>query len=115
MTWESVLSLVWSVVNSPVGIAAVAGLVLYILNRVYAAKPALQQYEGAIISAVKLAEKEIPDDTPNKGLARLNCALQYVLKVYQETEGKRASQKVAAELKDGIQVAHAELEAAGNL
>ena len=115
MNWENVLSLVWSVVNSPVGIAAAAGLMLYLLNRLYAAKPAWQQFEGAIISAVKLAEKEIPDDVPNKGLARLNAALQYVLKVYQETEGKRASEKVAADLKEGIQIVHAELEAAGSL
>ena len=115
MNLESALSLLWSVVNSPVGIAAVAAVLVYLLGRLYAARPAWQQYEGAIISAVKWAEKEIPDDVPNKGLARLNAALQYVLRVYQETEGKRASPAVSASLKDGIQIVHSDLEQAGTL
>ena len=115
MNWQAILSVLWSALNSPMGITAVAGVVLYLLNRLYAAKPAWAQYEGAIISAVRFAEKEIPDDVPNKGLARLNAALQYVLKVYQEVEGKRAPERVQAELKEGIQIVHAELEAAGNL
>ena len=115
MNWENLLSLLWSIINSPAGIAALAGLILWGLNRLYAAKPLWRQYEGSIIAAVKYAEQAIPDDTPNKSLGRLNAALQYVLKVYQETEGKRASAEQAAVLKEGIQILHADLEANGNL
>ena len=112
---DTVLETIWKALNSPVGIAAVAGLVLWLLNRLYAARPAWKRYEGAIISAVKLAEKEIPDETPNAGLRRLDVALKYVLKVYAEMTGRQPSAKVAAELKEGIQIKHAELEAAGAL
>ena len=112
MDW---LETIWNALNSPVGIAAVAGLVLWLLNRLYAAKPGWKKYEGAIISAVKFAEKEVPDDTPNKALRRLDEALKYVLKVYAEMTGKQAGPKVAADLKEGIQIKHSELEAAGAL
>ena len=108
----NLLETIWQALNSPLGIAAVAGLVLWLLNRLYAARPGWKKYEGAIISAVKFAEKQIPDDTENKGLLRLDAAMRYVLKVYAETTGKQASDKVAADLKEGVQIKHAELEAA---
>jgi hypothetical protein len=115
MDWQGILTTIWDALNSPVGIAAVAGLLLWLLNRLYAAKPGWAKYEGAIIAGVKFAEKQIPDDAESKGLRRLDAALRYVLKAYEEATGRRATAKVAAELKEGIQVKHAELEAAGNL
>ncbi|MFQ5419717.1 MAG: hypothetical protein ACE5EY_05075, partial [Anaerolineae bacterium] len=48
-------------------------------------------FEGAIISGVKFAEKQVPDGTPNKGRARLDAALKYVLKVYEEAKGRKPS------------------------
>ena len=84
------------------------------VNKLYAAKPAWQPMEGTIIAAVKWAEKEIPDNTPNKALVRLNAALGYVVKVYEQARGP-ATEQVKAELREGIQIVHAELEAAGNL
>jgi len=115
MNWEWILNSIWNALNSPVGIASVAGLVLWLLNRLYAARPGWAKYEGAIISAIKFAEKQIPDETPNKGLARLDAALRYVLKVYAEVNNRQAGSKVIAELKEGIRIKHAELEAAGAL
>ena len=115
MTWQAILAVLWTVLNSPAGIAALAGLMLWGLNRLYAAKPLWQQYEGAIISAVKFAEKQIPDDAPNKGLERLDTALKYVLQVYEQTNGRRATAAAEANLKEGIQITHAQLEANGNL
>src|SRR5690554_5859 len=105
----------WNILNQPVVITVIAGLVLWALNKVYAKKPAWQAFEGTIIAAVKWAEKEIPDDTPNKALNRLNAALSYVVKVYEEARGKYANAKVKAELREGIQIVHAELEASGIL
>ena len=113
MNMTSILEAVWAALNSPAGITAVAGLILWALNRLYAKKPAWKKYEGTIIAGVKFAEKRIPDDTENKALLRLDQALRYVLKAYEEATGKRANAKTAAELKEGIQVKHADLESSG--
>ena len=115
MTLKTILEVLWTVLNSPAGIAALAGLILWALNRLYAARPEWRQYEGTIIAAIKFAEKEIPDDLPNKSLERLDTALKYVLQVYAQTNGRSATPQVEANLKEGIQVTHATLEANGNL
>ena len=115
MNANNILETVWAVINSPAGIAAIVGLILWLLNRLYAAKPAWQKYEGAIISGIKYAEKQIPDDADNKSLARLDAALRYVLKVYQEVNNRSATAKEIADLKDGISIVHNELEAEGTL
>ena len=115
MDWNDIGQITWNVLNSPAVIAVLAGGLLWLLNRVYAARPAWQAFEGTIIAAVKLAEKEISSDTPNKALSRLDAALNYVLKVYEETRGVSADSKTEAELREGIQIVHAELEASGVL
>ncbi len=109
------LSMIWQAVNSPVGITFLAGVFLWLLNKLYGARPAWLQYEGTIIAAIKYAEKQIPNDVSNKSLAKLDTALNYVLRIYQELNGKRATTQVEAELREGIQVKHAELEATGVL
>ena len=103
----------WQVLNSPAAITAAAAVVLWLLNRLYAAKPLWQQFEGTVISAVKFAEHEIPADTPNKALARLDTALGYVLRVFEDVEGRRAKPEEQRELKEAIQTSHAALEATG--
>ena len=115
MNWTAFLQVAWDVVNSPAVIALMAGALLWLLNRLYAAKPAWQAFEGTIIAAVKWAEKELPDDTPNKAMSRLDAALNYVLKVYEEARGTPADVQTKLELREGIQIVHAELEASGNL
>ena len=115
MNWERILTMMWSALNSPAGITTVAGAILWLLNRLYAARPAWAKYEGAIISGIKFAENEIPDGTPNKGLARLDAALRYVLNAYSEVNGRQAGARAIADLTEGIQITHAELEAAGAL
>jgi len=111
MDIKLVFIFVWGLLNTPAGIALIAGGVLYGLNKLYASKPAWAKFEGAIITAIKLAEKQVPDDTESKGLAKLDHALKYVLKVYTETTGKRASVKMEAELKEGIQLTHEKFDA----
>ena len=115
MDFNGIVQVIWNVLNSPAVIAVLAGGMLWLLNRLYAAKPAWQAFEGTIIAAVKWAEKEIPDDTPNKALNRLNAALNYVVKVYEEARSKPVDAKAKAELREGVQIVHAELEASGNL
>jgi hypothetical protein len=115
MNWTAFLQVAWDVLNSPAVIAIIAAGLLWLLNKLYAAKPAWQAFEGTIIAAVKWAEKEIPDDSPNKAFNRMNTALNYVLNVYKEARGKPAGAQMRQELREGIQIVHAELEASGNL
>ena len=115
MTMDIVLVGVWALVNSPVGITTVASVALWVLNKVYAAKPAWQAYEGALIQAVRWAEKEIPDNAEHKYLRRADLALQYALKAYERMNGHRADTRMREQLAQGIEVTHADLEAAGVL
>ena len=103
------------VLNSPIGITAVAGVILFGLNKLYAKNPKWRKYEGSLIAAVKYAEKAIDDKTENKGLRRLDAALDYAIKVLETTEKKRVSKKVIADLKEGIQLTHHKLEETGSL
>lgn len=112
---ENALNTLWACLNSPLAITAFAAAMLWLLNRLYARKPAWANYEGTIITAIKAAEKAIPDDSDNTAVARLNNALQYVLAVYEKVEGKRADATTASQLSEGIQILHAKLESHGNL
>ncbi len=112
---DAVLNAIWTFLNSPLGITAVAAVVLYLLKRARERYPAWMDWEGSIIEAVKMAEKHIPDDAENKSLRRFNDALAYVLRIYQEVNGKMPSEKQRREIKEGIRLKHAELEATGGL
>ena len=102
MNYENILQLL----NSPLVISGIAAVVLWGLTKLYTKKPLWEAYEGTIISAVKWAEKFIDDDTENAGLKKLDCALKYVIRVYEEYTKKRASAKVVQELKEGVQIVH---------
>ena len=107
----TVLNTIWDLLNTPIGISAVAGGILLGLNRLYAAKPEWAAYEGTIISAIQFAEKMVPDDTQNRPIAKLNTALSYVLKVYDSTHKRKASKKLQSSLVQGIQIQHEKMEA----
>ena len=109
--WQTI----WEAINSPIGIAAVAALVLWAINKLYLAKPEWQKYEGLVIQAVRWAEKEIPDDSANAGLHRFDKALQYILKVYLQNEGKVAPESLVASFRDGLSIVHNALESEGAL
>lgn len=115
MDWTKIIQAAWEIINSPAIIALVAGGMLWALNKLYAAKPTWKAFEGTIIAAVKWAEKQIPGDVSNKALRKLDAALQYVVRIYEQATGKAADHAVRQDLTQGIQIIHAELEAAGNL
>lgn len=110
-----ILTILWEILNTPAVITAFAGVLLWLLNRLYQSKPAWQAYEGAIIRGIRWAEKEIPDGTPNSHLARADQALKYTLALYEKIRGRPADGKAILDLQQGIEVLHAELEAAGAL
>lgn len=106
--------LVWMAGSA--GVALVAAVAAWGLKKLYAKRPAARDLvEGTIITAVKLAEKEIPDNTPSPGLARLDWALKYVLKVWEAMAARRATTAEEANIKEAIQTTHAELESGGLL
>lgn len=111
MTFESILA----VLNSPAVITFLAAALLYGLNQLYAAKPTWAKYEGSIISAIKAAEKAIPDTVENKGARRLDEALKFVLEVYRQTNQTIPSPAEISEIREGIQITHDKLEARGTL
>ena len=115
MIWDVVWPAAWAFVNSPVGVSMVASVALWLINKVYAAKPEWQAYEGALIQAVRWAEKEIPDGTENKHLARADAALKYALTAYERVNGRRADARMREQLAQGLEVVHTDLEAAGIL
>jgi len=112
---DATLDAIWTFLNSPLGITAVAAVALYLLKRARERYPAWMDWEGTIVEAVKHAEKAIPDDAENKSLRRFNDALAYVLRVYQETGGGTPPARQRREIEEGIRLKHAELEAAGGL
>ena len=114
MNTQAVLEALWAFANSAFGITIVSGIFLFILNRLYTAKPGWAKFEGAIITAIQHAEKSIPDNTESRGAKRLNAALKYVLKVQMEA-GKKLSAKKVAEIREGIQIVHNDLSAKGTL
>ena len=69
------LNTVWDLLNTPAAITMIAGGFLWVLNKLYTAKPAWAAYEGTIISGIKFAERMVPDNTENKAVVKLNTAI----------------------------------------
>ena len=115
MNWETILVALWTFANSSIGVTAIASVALWAINKLYTAKPEWQAYEGAIIKAIQIAEREIPDEMDNKHIKRADLALQTVLKTYERMNGQRASVRTQEQLAQGIEIVHTDLESAGVL
>jgi len=72
-------------------------------------------YEGYAITAIKAAEKAIPDDSANKGINRLDFALKTFLVQYEKVTGVKASEADVAKIESWISTIHSALETAGTL
>jgi len=110
-----IVTWLWQLLNTPAGITFTAGLLLYLLNRLYAAKPLWQQYEGTIVSAIRTAEKLIPNDTENRSMARFDQAMQFVLEVFEERNKREPTAAEKTILEEGINLKHNELSVEGAL
>ena len=120
MDGNTILSGIWTFLNSGIGFAivwaALVGLFLFLASKFNPLQEKWKQYEGSIITGIKLAEKQIPDDTPNAGLAKLDAALRFVLNAYAEANnGKKPSDALVEQIKQGIQIKHSELDRWGGL
>ena len=120
MDWNATLDSVVKFFNSSFGFAvvwaALVGLFMWLTSRFNPFQEKWKQWEGSIITGIKLAEKQVPDDTPNAGLAKLDAALRFVLKAYAEAnKGKQPPAKLIEEIKQGIQIKHSDLDRFGGL
>jgi low affinity Fe/Cu permease len=96
--------------------AGIVGFFMWLSSKLNPWQEGWKKYEGSIITAIKLAEKKVPDDTPNAGLAKLDAALKFVLNAYAEAnKGKQPSEKLTQEIKQGIQIKHSDLDRFGGL
>lgn len=96
--------------NTPIGYAIAGFIILFVINKIFSAKPRWAKYEGYMISAVKFAEKAIGDKTENAGLARADSALKYFIKSYTEAKGKKPSTKLIEKVQEGLPIVHDKLE-----
>lgn len=104
---------IWTILNSPAVIAVVASLAAWALSKLYLANPAWAVWEGVIISAIKYAEKAIPDTASNKGVRRLDAAMRQFLTEYKEIKGKSPSRRLATAVRAAIPMIHARIESRG--
>ena len=102
--------LIWNIVNSPIGYTIGGFIILFIINKVFAAKPGWAKYEGPIISAIKWAEKAIDDETENAGMEKADKALKYFIKSYTEARGKKPSDKIIEQVQLGMPIVHDKIE-----
>lgn len=113
---DSVIAFSQSGVGFAVIWAMMVALFVWLTSKFNPFQEQWKAWEGSIVTGIKLAEKQIPDDTPNAGLQRLDAALRFVLGAYAEANhGKQPSAKLSQQIKQGIQIKHAELDRLGGL
>jgi len=101
--------------NTVIGLlvgAAVVGLVKFMTSD---SGKKFKAYEGYAITAVRLAEKAIPDNSQNKGLERLNYALQLFLEKFKAATGVEPDEKLTAQIESWIATIHNALDESGAL
>jgi hypothetical protein len=96
-------------------ITALAGVATWAVAKLFTAKPAWKKYEGLLITAVKAAEKIIPDDAPNKSLARADAALRVFNERYAVAYGKFPSDAIVTVARLALPIIHDQIEAEGTL
>ena len=120
MDVSAILESLGNLLNSGFGFAliwaALVFLFFWLSSKFNPFQEKWHEWEGSIITGIKLAEKEIPDDTPHAGLAKLDAALRFVLKAYADANnGKQPPAKLVEQIKQGIQIKHADLDRYGGL
>lgn len=90
----------WAFANSPVGVALVSGVALFLLGRLFTAKPGWRatydRYRGLFFDAVRYAEKAIPDGTEDRAAAKADAALKWLLKMEPALRGENEADLHAA-------------------
>lgn len=104
------VELAWNFLNTPVGYMVSGFIILFVLNKVFDSRPGWAKYEGFMITAIKAAEKFIPNDTENKSLQKADKAIEYFIKSYEKAKGKAPSKKLLDQVKMGLPIVHHKIE-----
>ena len=96
-------------------ITAIAGVATWAVAKLFTAKPEWKKYEGLLITAVKAAEKIIPDDAPNTSLARADAALRVFNERYAVAYGKFPTDAIITVARLALPIIHDQIEAEGTL
>jgi hypothetical protein len=102
--------LLLAVLNSEAMQGLIVMVVGWVMVKVYAKIPKAQtfmdKYRGEMIRAVKMVEKAIQPDSPNKGLRRLDAALVYVIGIIEAAEKRKLSATEIAVIRSNISEVH---------
>lgn len=104
-----------NILNQPVVVTFIVTGFAWLIAKLFTAKPEWIKYEGFMISAVKFAEKEIPDGTINAGLARADAALKAFIAAYERQYKAHPTQKLVDAVKLNMPLIHQMLESEGAL
>ena len=100
--------------NTAIGVAvgaAVAWLVKWLAGN----GKKFTSYEGYAVTAIRLAEKAIPDSTTDKGLARLDYALKLFIEKCTAATGVVPDEALTAQIENWIAAIHNALDESGVL
>lgn len=106
-----------SLLQTDAVIAVIAGAFVTYIVKWFASKQGtdFKKYEGYAITAIKAAEKAIPDDVSNKGAKKLDFALKVFLDKYTKATGVKPDETTMAKIEAWISVVHNAVEEAGTL
>lgn len=107
--------LILDYLSTPAVITAIAAAAVYLVAKLFTAKPAWKQFEGLMITAIKIAEKAIPEGTSNKSLARADFAMQEFIRQYESTYAWAPSTALRQAVKANLPLVHNMLEETGTL
>lgn len=114
-TATTILNALWAFLNSNLGVTGVVATLAWFFKNLFLWKPewkvVFDKYHPLILQAVKYAEKQIPDDTPNAGLARFDAALRWLEQVDSQITDNHSAQAVRM----AINATHAQAEANENI
>lgn len=101
--------------DQPAVVTAIAGFFAWLVARMFARRPDWRKYEGLMISAVKMAEKIIFDDTANTAAARADAALKQFIAQYHQVYGTMPDDATLVKVSANMPLVHDALDAEGTL
>lgn len=107
--------LLLNIMAQPAFLIGVATLCTWLLTRLFIKFPKLAKYEGLMVTAVRLGEKAIDDDSPNAGLRRLDEALKIFDNQYKSVYNAAPPKWLIELVHANLPVVHKQLEAEGAL
>lgn len=99
--------------NQPIVVTFIFSGFAWLIAKLFTEKPEWVKYEGFMISAVKYAEKQIPDETINAGLARADAALKAFIAAYERQYKTTPTDKLVDAVKLNLPLIHQMLESEG--